>query len=280
MQYFDNDPGAFNQVAASSKSTIKLPTGMLYHEIRVALTNITAAQIGEVRLRANNRTIMSLTGPQLDTLNQFDRRQSIATDDIMVIPFNRYNLMQRDAEEVTALLTGTNNPYEDGAAIVQLRLDITLLAGPVNPAMSVIAVQSEKNPNIGYVMRTIEAITRDTAAGKNILSNIPDSIPLVSETQALINRILFNDSGDITGLKINRGKIPIFDRLVADNQAVQKDGVRTPQANWTAYDPSERGYGGNPLQVAGFQQFDFELQQTAGVAAMPIIVEYLGTLGN
>jgi hypothetical protein len=94
----------------------------------------------------------------------------------------------------------------------------------------------------------------------------------------LIGRVYFRKAG-INSVKVERDGFVVFERTAAENTLLQTDGMRAPQANMFVFDPSERGFAGEALATKGVQDLRFTVNVAAG-GAMPVVVEYIGPLGN
>jgi hypothetical protein len=129
---FDTKMPAPNAVAASSTSTFKLPIGRRYHSLLLIATGTAAvvSDITEVRILANEKVIQRFSGADREMMNLFDGRETAAVNAgrfELVIPFDRYGLLTRAAEEETALNTGSVGA--DGRAIKSLSVEVDLGAG-------------------------------------------------------------------------------------------------------------------------------------------------------
>lgn len=267
-----------NGVAASQTATFNLPIGRRYHDLRLALTNITVAQVGQVRIKANGENIRTYSGPELDSINQYDGRAAAGA--ILTVPFDRFGLYSQKGEEATGIQTGSADP-KTGVAITQFTLEVDLTAGPVNPAIEVTATQSDndpKNPGPGVILRVMRYTRIFGAAGIAELSDLPKGTE--GPKFQGINRVFFKSAA--TNLEIERDNRKIFQRSKTLNDRIQVDGVRVPQAGYFVYDPTEEGYDYEFLtlfddQLRPFQDLRYLLTLPAG-ETMVALVEYVGAL--
>lgn len=260
-------------IAAGQTATFKLPIGRRFHELQLAYSGVTLAQLTEMRLFANGKVIHRYSATDRDNLNQFDGRAAAAG--ILAIPFDRYKLKTLAGEEETALNTGSADA--NGVAITSLYLEIDIDAAAVAPVLSLTATQSDALPGGPGTVLHIQRHTRDAAgAGEFDISDLPRG----TATSIALNRVIFKPSAnDISKVQIDRNQYVIFERSKALNEKVQTDGVRVPQAGYIVVDKTERGYGGDPIDLVGVSDFRYKLTMT-GAATLTILSEYLGRLGD
>lgn len=267
----------FQGVAAGQTATAQLPVGRRYHGIDLVYggTTFGPSYMDRIKVIANGEIIHDYSGSQLDTLNQYDGRAAAAG--ILRIPFDRYNLLQREQEEITALNTGVVD--RNGVKISTLSVEIDIAAGAVAPTLSAFAEQSLARPmsNQTHMINRIKKYTR-TAGGAGTLniSDIPGGVSGSNPFAVALNRLFFF-SGNVTGLVIKRDNFEVFNRSATRNNAILTDGVRVPQANVFAFDTTENGYGGDIMQLAGFQDVQYNLDMS-GAATFDIIAEFFGAL--
>lgn len=260
-------------IAAGQTATFKLPIGRRYHELQLTYSGVTLAQMTEIRVFANGKVIHRYSATDRDSMNQFDGRS--AAGGILIIPFDRYNLKTNAGEEETALNTGSADAA--GLAITSLYMEIDIDGAAAAPVMSLVATQSDALVGGAGTVMHIQRHTRDVAgAGEFDISDLPRG----TATSIVLNRIFFKPSAnDISKVQIDRNNYVIFERSKALNERVQTDGVRVPQAGFIAVDKTERGYGGDPIDLVGVADYRYKLTMT-GAATLTIYSEYMGRLGD
>lgn len=260
-------------IVAGQTATFKLPIGRRYHELQLAYSGVTLAQMTEMRLFANGKVIHRYSAVDRDAINQFDGR--VASAGILIIPFDRYNLKTLAGEEETALNTGSKN--EAGVGINSLYLEIDLVDDDYTPVLSMNATQSDALAGGAGTVLHVMRHTRDTAgAGEFDISDLPRG----NATSIALNRLIVKPSAnDITKMQIDRNQYVIFERTKALNERVQKDGVRTPQSGYIIIDKTERGYGGDPIDLVGVSDYRYKFT-VSGATTLTILSEYLGRLGD
>lgn len=267
-----------NSVAAGQTATFNLPIGRRYHDLRFALTNITAAQVDMLRIKVNGESIITCTGAELDSINQFDGRAAAAG--LLSVGFDRFSLYSQQGEEITALQTGSADP-KTGVSITQFSAELDINAAVVNPAISLTATQSDNDPKVpgpGLIRRLMRYSRTFSAAGIVELSDLPKGTE--GPKFQIINRTVFKTAA--TNLEIERDNRKVFQRSKTVNDRIQADGVRVPQAGYFVYDPTEEGYdyeGVTLFDPAGraYQDLRYLLELPAGETTIAL-VEYLGAL--
>lgn len=263
----------FSGVAAGQTAVIDLPVNRRYHEIALAYAGVTLAQLNEIRVKINGQTIHRYSGVERDAINQFDGRAAAAG--ILTIPFDRYNLLQRETEEAFALNCGSVGP--NGAQIKTFVIEIDILGAAAAPVMSMTATQSEPLAGGPGLILRVKKEARQLIDGLEIF-DLGGGVNGNNQFAKAVNRVFFA-SANITGLEIRRDNFTIYDRSKALNDVKQLDGVRTAQAGYFVYDTTEKGYGAMPTLMEGFPDFRFILAASAS-GSMTMISELIGELGG
>jgi hypothetical protein len=269
-------------IAAESTATFKLPIGRRYHELQLvgAGTTFVVADITEIRVFANNKVIHRYSGTDRDMLNQFDGRAAANTSAAgfqLVIPFDRFFLNTLAADEETALNTGSLNE-KTGEIINSLYLEVDIGAGATGTlALNLDAEVSESLPGGPGTILHIMRHTRDIAGSGDF--DIAD-LPRGTATTMALNRIVFDPSANtISRVKVERNQYVLFDRLAERNRRIQADGVRVPVGDWYVLDRTEKGYGGDPIDLMGAADYRYILT-VSGAMTVKTLSEYLGRLGD
>lgn len=260
---------AFDGVGAGQTARTKLQIGWAYHRALVTYAGVTLAQINEVRVLANSEVIARIVGADLDSINQHDGRA--AAGGILTIPFDRYGLLNRTAEEETALVTGT--PDKDGRIIKTLDLEIDVDAAAVGTALSASVEISRPRPGKGpgTILRTEKHIRAIGGAGELQINDLPKG----DEKHMALNKLSIK-SAQASRVVIKRDNVVIFDRTATQNNRALNDGVRTAQANWFIVDTTEMGYGGDVIDLVGVNSLEIAVTMDGADAAVEVYPEYLG----
>jgi len=261
-------------VEAGETALAKLPIGNRFHKLYLIYSGVTLAQMKEIRVLANAKTIHRYSGEERDVLNQY--RGLDAAGGILEIPFDRQDLLTRKGQEETAINTGSPNP-ETGQIITALNLEVDIDDAAAAPSIQVYGEISDRIAGGPGTVLHVKKHTR-SAAGSGELE-IAD-LPFNQRTAMGLNAVFMKPSAnDISKIVVERGLYKVFERTKALNERIQTNGYRYPQAGWHAVDFTENRFGGNTLNLVGYQDFRYLLEMT-GAAQLNIISEYMGQLGD
>lgn len=275
-------PAPASAVTAGQTTNFRLPIGRRYHELQLRGSGTTFApsDIDEIRVLLNNKVVQRYSGADRDAMNQFDGRHAAADSEaefILVLPFDRYGLLTRDAEEVTAINTGSVDP-NTGKVINGFALEIDIGAGPTGAlSLELNATTSEQLPGGPGLLPYMTKSTRDyTSAADYDLADLPRG----GVSTQFLDRIFMKPStSTLEDLKVESNSYKVFERTAQLNERKQRDGIRVPQAGWYVIDRTEHGYGGDPLDLRGLD--DFRVRFTTGAAmTVTTYAHYLGNLGD
>tara|TARA_B100000446_G_scaffold185938_3_gene211048 strand:+ start:5142 stop:5951 length:810 start_codon:yes stop_codon:yes gene_type:complete len=262
-------PGA-NSTTAGNTAIFKLPTGRRYHDLQIEFSGITLAQMTEIRVLANGKPIHRYTGAMRNVLNKFDGRQDASVSNVLVIPFTRYKLKNRQAEEETALNTGSDQ------AIRSLTLEIDMHADAAATEFKMNATQSDNVDELTPILHCLYYPRSTAGAGEAQFGDLPFG----KLTSQALNRVFIKpDSGTVEKVVIERDTYTIFERSKGLNDSIQKDGVRVAQSGYYVIDRTEKGYGGDPIALAGAQDYRYRVEFTEA-AQVDFQIEYIGGLGD
>lgn len=257
---------SFEGVTAGATATLRMPIGRTYEKLLISYTGVTLAQMQEIRLVGNGKTIRRYVGAALlNVMNLFDRQN--AANGLLTLNLSRVGLITKAGREDTLLGTGIAPNEKWPVTITTLQLEIDISADAVGPTLSCKAVQSAPRP-LDKILKLRRFGYAPSASGEFEIADLPRG--------ELINRIVF-ESDKITALRVERDNRVIFDRTKAENEDIQSNGVRTPQSGYFVYDPTEEGYGSEPLITAGVQDLRFILTMS-GADQVPVNVEYVGRM--
>lgn len=259
-------------VAPGQTGTVKFAIGSKYHDIAI-VTNMSLANMTEIRLIANNKTIHRYSATERDKLNQYYGLP--AFNGILYIPLDRKALQTRAMEEVTGINTGVQG--ENGEAIRAFYLEVDIDGAATNPTMDVYATTSAATTDgVGTVLHVTKHNRNAAGAGELEVNDLPFNAPTAA---ALNAAFMFPAANDISKIIVERGLYKVFERTKTLNERYQVIGERVPQTGMIAVDFTENGYGANALDLRGYQDFRYRLTMT-GAAQVTFISEYLGILGD
>ncbi len=257
---------SFEGVAAGATATLRMPIGNTYEKLLVSYSGVTLAQMKEVRLVGNGKTIRRYVGAALvDAINQFDRQNAAAG--LLTLNLSRPGLITKAGREDTLLGTGVTPSKDFPVTLTTLQLEIDIDAAAAGPVLSCKAVLSAPRP-LDKVLKVRRFGYAPSASGEFEIADLPRG--------DLINRMVF-ESANIDAIRIERDNRVIFERTKAENEDIQSNGVRTPQAGYFVYDPTEEGYGSEPMVTAGVQDLRIILTMAAA-DQVPVNVEYIGRM--
>ena len=261
-------------VAAGQTANCKLPIGNKFHRVWLGYTGVTLAQITEIRILANAKVIHRYTATERDKMNRF--RGKKAASGYLEIPFDRTDLLTRRGQEETAINTGSRNE-ESGQIITALNIEVDIADAASSPALDVYAEVSDSVPGGPGTMLHVKKHTRSAAgAGEYEVSDLPYG----DKTSMGLNATFVKpDANDIDKILVERGMYKVFERPKALNEFIQKNGERFPQSGWHVIDWTENNFGGNTLNLVGYQDFRYRFDMT-GAASLVILSEYMGQLGD
>ncbi len=261
-------------VGAGQKATVRIVDTLAYHGILLQLTNITAAQVSNVRVFLNDKEAMSMTGADLDSMNQYFDLAAVGADGLMYIPFTGPGLLDQAEEEGTAVHVGV--PYKDGTVIRSMRTELDLSGAVVNPGIKAYGIvreaQAGRNPWFPFV----RAATIDVQSGG--IKTLSDVVDTKSNREAFCTQVFFK-TAQLTNLLVQRNGLDMFDRSKVVNERLQFNGVRKPQAGFFVFDTRENGYGNVPDALAAGSANTLIWKLTMGAAAtFPAYVWTIGPL--
>lgn len=262
-------------VGPGETALAKLPIGNRFHKLWIIYTGVTLAQMKEIRMLANTKVFHRYSGVERDVMNQY--RGLDAAAGILEVPFDRQDLLTRKGQEETAINTGATNP-NTGQIITALNLEIDVDAAAAAPSFQIYAEISDRIDGQGPgTMLHIKKHSRSAAgAGEFEVADLPFN----QRTAMGLNAAFIKPSAnDIDKITVERGLYKVFERPKALNEQVQSNGYRYPQAGWHAVDFTENRFGGNTLNLVGYQDFRYLFDMT-GAANLTMISEYMGQLGD
>ncbi|MFL1484901.1 major capsid protein P2 [Marinobacter sp. LN3S78] len=261
-------------VAPGQTATVRFAIGSKYHEIAM-VTNMALADMTEIRLIANNKTIHRYSATERDTMNQYYGLPAFGAAKILYIPLDRKALKTRSMEEVTGINTGVTG--ESGERINALYLEVDIASGATTPTLDVYATTSAATGDgVGTVMHITKHNRNAAGSGELQVSDLPFNRPTAA---ALNASFIFPSANDISKIVVERGLYKVFERSKALNERMQTIGERVPQGSCHVVDFTENGYGANALDLRGYQDFRYLLTMT-GAAQVTFLSEYLGVLGD
>jgi len=272
---------SFEGVAPGQTATLRLPAGHTYHGLLIAFsgTAIDTDDLDAVRVYANGKLIQTFDGEKLDAINQYDGLADATTNKILRVPFERVGLVTRINREATAIaFPGRNNPQPINNMTVEVDIAATADASVALTAKAMVSPARDFKGNVPTIMEVRKFGYDPGGSGEFEISDLP--------RVGAISRIVFDSpSATINSILVELDGFEYFNRTKAENEAVQADGVRTPQAGLYVFDTTEQGYGDDaivlkrPDGMDAVNDFRITLDM-AGAGHVDAIVYYLKPLGR
>jgi hypothetical protein len=224
--------------------------------------------------------VQRYSGADRDAMNMFDGRTAAAYSAAafhLEIPFDRYGILTKAGEEETAINTGSVDP-NTGKSINAFSIEVDIGSGATGTlTLDLYATTSEQLPNGPGTVPFILKSTRDfSSAAQYDVSDLPRG----GVTTQFMDRIFLKPStSTLDTFKVLANQYTVFERTAQLNEREQIDGIRVPQSGWYVLDRTEHGYGGDPFDLRGLD--DWRLQFTTGAAmSLTVYSHYLGGLGD
>lgn len=255
----------FTNVVASGVATVSLPVGMSYNRVVLQLggTSFTKAMITDIKVRVNGKVVFQQTGSRLDLINSYRKRGSSAT--FLVIDFT-----EPDAKDMSEEYIGNINTAQ---GVSSLTMEVTI-AGATAPTLDSWAEVGPPAP-LGVLAKQILFTNSFGGAGKFGFKIID-----VANRGAILKRVHFNHTGNMTALEVKKNGIVIFDNvLTAVNTFYQLDYNKVAQTNLYTFDPCLDNNYTNAVKTQDMVSLEFNLT-TSAADTVTATVEALDLLGN
>lgn len=242
-------------VAAGATATLNCPLGRTYDRIILEYTGVTRAQLQNIEVIVNGKTIQHFTDAvELQLINNYYGRADNAG--FVSLYFNRPEFENTTQQRVTGL--GTVD-----IQTLQVRADIDAAAtAPVITAHAVLSAPTA----FGLCVKVKRFPSNSAVSGQVEIDNIPRG-PRILALHLL--------KADVNDIEVDLNSVKITDTSKALAEAIQKEHGRVPQtASATHVDYVLEGDVSQALVTAGAS--DFRLRPTLGTSgALTAVVEYL-----
>ncbi|MFK5948521.1 MAG: major capsid protein P2 [Methylococcales bacterium] len=256
---------SIQNVSAGSKATLSLPVGLTYQSIKLLLTNVTLAQIKNIEVIINGKTIQTfIDGLEIDAMNKYESLAASANG-FLTLYFARPSMHSLRDQRITAI--GTQD-------VATFSLSFDLDAAVVSPIVEAWATQTDPEP-LGLI-RKIKRFPLNMGAGLNEIDNLPRG-------GARIQRIHLKKA-DIELVTVEIDSVKVFDQTNAVITDTQAEYGLTKQSGYTHLDWTQDGDLSQALATVYPNRKsiqDFRVMATVTAAGnMVAIVEYLDGLGG
>lgn len=232
----------FQNVVASGVAICDLNKflGNVLEKITLTLGGtFTRAMITSIVLKANGKIIYETDGTKLEASNVYNG----ATTDVTLL---KLDFMDRKARTVNAMQAGAID-LSSGSGIASFRMEVTI-AGATSPTLAGVAdvsppvvsgSQAEKDEaGIRALMARRHRLSYVAPAAGTFALPIPHMDP--AGGGSAYRRIYFY-SANMTAIKTVREGIAEHELTKLQNEALQKDNFKVPQANLVVFDPVQDG---------------------------------------
>ncbi|HDY8229143.1 major capsid protein P2 [Vibrio vulnificus] len=243
----------FNGVAS-----LIIPTGLTYESLLIK-TNLSPAQLKQVKLTLNDEAIYTPTGEDLRMIQEYKGEPIV--DGIFVVPFSDTKHREQGGITNSALVTERND---------SILLEITIGAaasGQTVPVIEIHAVVSDVTGPRLFLPRLTYQSMQAGAVGENDFDN------LVSAQWRFIRRMFFK-SDAVTELEIKRDYVEEFKAPDYVNNYEQRRNERSPIDGVYTFDPVQRGFlMGYAFPTVHANELKFRVTCSKGVSNIPILIE-------
>lgn len=272
---------AVQGVSAGAIATLDCPIGLTYHGLLFTMggTTFDLSKINTIKVKGNGRTLFEDTGANLDVHNLFEGR-SAASATQFYLDFERYGLDipigQTVAEslrgrEMTAIGTGQTPTEQSPIELTTLQVELEIDGTAVAPTLSCKALQSPSR-GLGLIRKRRKFNYFPSGSGEFEISDLPKG--------DLIDKVYIHSANDtIQRVKMETDNFLAFDRVPAENNLIQLDGVRVPQGSLFVIDPSERGRGDEMIVTRGVRDFRLKVDCN-GADTLSVFVDYVGAFAG
>lgn len=261
---------AFSNVVATGVASCLLPIGRTIERITLAMggTTFDETHIANIKLRANGKAIVDVSGSELKKINAY--RGIVSSTGFLTLDFTE--IFGRD--RLDQVIGG----FDTSKGIAQLSLEVSI-AGATAPTLEAYVMESDRQTG-GYspiIQKILRYPFQTSAAGV-----LPIQLPFGPVNGSVIKRMHLSHSvaQNITNAVVKQDSVVIWEASRALNEAIQVEHKKVPQAGFMTVD-----FCIDNNQANGFDTRDarsLELLPTFGAAepSGAVLVEYYDTLGN
>lgn len=263
----------FTNVAASNTATANITPGRTLETYRLQLGGtFTKTQISLIRLKVNAKTVIEVSGDQLDKINTYKGKSASATFlDIDLADFSLNNEFDRHV-----------GSWDTSQGVVNITAEVTLAAGPVSPTLTPILIESgqqktvagENAPYAGLMTKMLRYPFNISAGG-----NLAIPFPMGPVSGSIIKRAHFFHGGNMTGITIKQDGVPVHESLAAQNVYDLTAAGKVPQSNVYTVDFVADGAVNKSLDTRDARSLEW-IPSFSAADSGTIVVEYIDPLGN
>lgn len=228
----------FQNVVASGVAICDLSKflGSVLEKITLTLggTTFTKSMITYIALKANGKIIFETDGSKLDAANQYN----LPNSDVTILKIDLYD---RRGVTANARQAGTFD-LSEGSGINSLRLEVTTSGATAPTLVGVADVSPPTNDPAEAGIRPLVARRHRASYVVGAAGTFAMPIPHLDPAGGGSNyRRIYFYSANMSGFKTVREGVTEHEVTKLQNEACQKDNLRTPQSNLVVFDPVQDG---------------------------------------
>lgn len=260
---------AFSNVVAAGVATCLLPIGRTIERVTLAMGGtFTSAMMTSIKVRANGKVIIDLTGSELAKINAY--RGIVSSAGFITLDFTEI----RGRDRMDQVIGG----FDTSKGIAQLSMEVTI-AGAVAPTLE--AYISESNTQAGGYSAIIAKVLRypfQTSAG----GVLPIQLPFGGVNGSVIKRMHLSHSvaNNISEIVVKQDSVVVWEASRALNEAIQVEHGKTPQAGFMTVDFTIDNNQSNAFDTRDARSLELLPRFVAAEPSGVVLVEYYDTLGN
>lgn len=255
----------FSNVVATGVATSSLPLGMSYNAIVLQLGGtFTTTHLTDIKVRLNGKVVWNDTALRNNLINVY-RGMPTST------AFTEIDFTEPKLKLIQDQYLGNINT---ALGVSSLALECTI-TGATNPTLTPF-YELNGPAKLGVIAKRILFTAAFSAAGK-----FPFKIIDAANAGALVKRVHFSHTGNMTSLEVKKNGTVIFDNIAtAVNTRSQARFGKTAQSNLYAYDPIVDDNGSNMLVTADARNLEFNPTFSASdnVVAVAEVIDVLGNM--
>lgn len=264
----------YSNVVNTGIATNNITPGRTLEKLTLALGGVafTKAMIANLRVKANGKAIVDVTGAQLDAINAY---RGIAQDPAFLdLNFADLQMWDEIDRQIGAFDTSTG--------ILNVTTEVSIV-GANAPTLKPLLVESA-----GQVEGPSKAPARYAGVIAKLLSypwnmpnggRLPVTVPFGPQNGSVIKRLHVFHGGNMTGATVKQDGMVIHESTEAENEYQQKQCGRVPQANVYTIDFVKDGKVSKALDTRDAKSLEWLFDFSAADVGT-VIVEYLDPLGN
>lgn len=262
----------FANVAANNTATATITPGRSIESYRLKLGGtFTKAQITLLRVKVNAKTVVEISGDQLDKINTFKGKAASATYlDLDLADFSLNNEFDRHV--------GT---WDTSRGVANITVEATIGAATSPTLVPIIIESSTQKSATGEYAPWAGLMTKMLRYPFNISAGgtLAIPFPMGPQSGAIIKRAHFFHGGNMTGITIKQDGVSVHESVTADNVYDMTQAGRVPQSNVYSVDFVSDGAVNKALDTRDARSLEW-LPTFSAADTGTVVVEYIDVLGN